>query len=71
MKNHESGQKLLRDAADDEDKGWSQEQQRVSISAQNVSIVACTTKLAQLLQHVDFVTQKNRNKKRAVSGKWK
>jgi hypothetical protein len=25
--------------------------------------------LAQLLEHVDFVTQKNRNKKRAVSGK--
>jgi flagellar biosynthesis GTPase FlhF len=30
MKIHESGQKLLRDAADDEDKGWAQEQQRVS-----------------------------------------
>jgi hypothetical protein len=56
------------------DKGWAQEQQRVSrgtISAQNVSIAACTTKLAQLLDHVDFVTQKNRNKKRAVSSKGK
>jgi hypothetical protein len=74
MKIHESEQKLLRDAADDEDKGWAQEQQRVSrgtISAQNVSIASCTTKLAQLLEHVDFVTQKNRNKKRAVSGKGK
>jgi hypothetical protein len=30
IKIHESGQKLLRDAADDEDIGWAQEQQRVS-----------------------------------------
>jgi aspartate-semialdehyde dehydrogenase len=65
---HERGQKLLRDAADDEDKVWAQEQQRVNrgtISTQNVSIAACTTKLAQLLGHEDFLIQKNHKKKLA------
>jgi hypothetical protein len=74
LKIHESGQKLLRDATDDEDKGWAQQQQRVSrvtFSAQNESIAACTTTLEQLLQQEDTVAEKNHQKKRAVSGKGK
>jgi hypothetical protein len=74
LKIHESGQKLLRDSTDDEDKGWAQQQQRVSrvtISAQNESIASCTTGLEQLLQQEDTVAEKNHQKKRAVSGKGK
>ncbi len=72
LKIHESGQKLLRDTTDDEDKGWSQHRQslsRVTISTQNEIIPACTTKLEQLLQQEDVIAEKNHKKKRAVSGK--